>query len=530
MTSPPPQTNKWATALTVILPTFIEVMDTSVVNVSLPHMQGSLSAGVDEVTWVLTSYLVANAIIIPITGWLAGIFGRKNYLVFSITLFTASSLACGAAPSLEFLVLARVLQGLGGGGLQPLSQAILLETFPPKEHGMAMAVFGMGVVFAPILGPVVGGWITDNWSWRWVFYINLPIGLLAVVLAALLIHDPPYIRRTSIHIDSWGLLLITIGLGCLQIVLDKGEREDWFDSGFITVMSAIAAVALILFVIVELHSKHPVVDLRVFRDGTFAAGNIMMFMGFFCMFGSFVLLPLYAQTLMGYTAMWAGLVLGPGGLASLFIMPIGGALMKKGVKPTRLLAIGLTTMACSLWLMSGLNLDADFFSISLPRFIQGFGLGLFFVPLAASTYVNIPREGMGNASAIFNLIRNLGGSFGVAAAATLLSQRSQLHQNFLIEHVTPYSPILKGYSRHFLEMLPGSDPTGGDSPWVLAGIYREVLRQAGMLGFNDVFWLFAWLTAFVVPLTFFMKKGGRQHGSTGAYRTNPQELEREQAI
>jgi MFS transporter, DHA2 family, multidrug resistance protein len=506
MQTPPPQTNKWVVALTVILPTFLEVMDTSVVNVSLPHMQGSLSAGVDEVTWVLTSYLVANAIIIPITGWLAGIFGRKRYLIFSIALFTASSLACGAAPSLEFLVLARVLQGLGGGGLQPLSQAILLETFPPKEHGMAMAVFGMGVVLAPILGPVVGGWITDNWTWRWVFYINLPVGLIAVALAALLIHDPPYIRRAKIHIDSWGLFLITVGLGCLQIVLDKGEREDWFASGFILTMSIIAAAALILFVIVELRVEHPVVNLRVFKDATFAAGNMMMFMGFFCLFGSFVLLPLYAQTLMGYTAMWAGLVLGPGGLASLFIMPIGGALMKKGVRPRRLLALGLATMAYALWLMSGLNLGAGFSAISLPRFIQGFGLGLFFVPLAASTYVNIPREEMGNASGIFNLLRNLGGSFGVATATTLLSQRSQLHQTFLVERITPYSSALREYGQQLQQLFPGQDPLAAKSPMVLAGVYREVLRQANMLAFNDVFWLFAWLTAILVPLTVFMKR------------------------
>ncbi len=458
--SSPPQTNKWVVALTVILPTFLEVMDTSVVNVSLPHMQGSLNAGVDEVTWVLTSYLVANAIIIPITGWLASVFGRKRYLIFSVALFVASSLACGAAPSLELLVLARILQGLGGGGLQPLSQAILLETFPPKEHGMAMAVFGMGVVFAPILGPVVGGWITDNWSWRWVFYINLPIGLISVALAALLIHDPPYIRRARIHIDSWGLFLITAGLGCLQVVLDKGEREDWFESNFIITMSIVAVVALILFVIVELRAEHPVVNLRVFKDRTFAAGNVMMFMGFFCMFGSFVLLPLYAQTLMGYTATWAGLVLGPGGIASLIMMPIGGVLMKRGVRPRRLLAVGLLTMAGALWLMSGLNLDADFPAIALPRFIQGFGLGLFFVPLAASTYVNIPKEEMGNASGIFNLLRNLGGSFGIATATTLVSQRSQLHQTFLTENITPFSPALREYSQHLLAPFPRPRPVG----------------------------------------------------------------------
>ncbi|MCU0573378.1 MAG: DHA2 family efflux MFS transporter permease subunit [Syntrophobacteraceae bacterium] len=500
-----PSTSKWIVALTVILPTFLEVMDTSVVNVSLPHIQGSLSAGLDEVTWVLTSYLVANAIVIPITGWLASVFGRKRYLIFSITVFTFSSLLCGAAPSLEVLVIARILQGLGGGGLQPLSQAILLEAFPVAEHGVAMAVFGMGVVFAPILGPVVGGWITDNWAWRWVFYINLPFGVLAVAMAALLIHDPPYIRRARLHIDRWGLFLIAVGLGCLQIVLDKGEREDWLDSTFIVVLSIVCVVALVLFVIVELRAEHPVVDLRVFRDRTFAVGNIIMFMGFFCLFGGFVLLPLYAQTLMGYTAMWAGYVLGPGGVASLFIMPVAGILMKKGVKPKALLSVGLVVMAWSLWLMGGLNLEADFVSIALPRFIQGFGIGLFFVPLAGSTYVNIPREQMGNASGIFNLLRNLGGSFGVAVSATLLSQRSQLHQNFLVEHVTPFNPALREYAEKLSQAVPGLAEEMMHSKLLLAGVYREVLRQANMLAFNDVFWLFAWLTAVLVPLTLFMQ-------------------------
>lgn len=501
-----PQTNKWLVALAVILPTFIEVMDTSVVNVSLPHIQGSLSAGVDEVTWVLTSYLVSNAIIIPITGWLSSVFGRKRYLIFSVSLFTVSSLACGAAPTLPVLVVARIFQGLGGGGLQPLSQAILLEAFPVAEHGMAMAVFGMGVVFAPILGPVVGGWITDNWTWRWVFYVNLPVGALAIFLAILLIHDPPYIRRTTLRIDKWGLFLIAVGLGCLQIVLDKGEREDWFQSNLIVVLSIIAAVALVAFVILELRSEHPVVNLRVFRDRTFAAGNVIMFMGFFCLFGGIVMLPLYAQTLMGYTALYAGLLLGPGGVASLMVMPVAGILMKKGVSARLLLGIGLSIMAYSLWLMSGFNLQADFFAIAWPRIVQGFGMGLFFVPLSASTYVNVPREEMGNASGIFNLLRNLGGSFGVAFSATMLAQRSQLHQTFLVENVTSFSPQLREYARQLMEALPGQAGALADSTRMLAALYREVLRQANMLAFNDIFWIFAWFTAVLVPLTLFMQR------------------------
>ena len=498
-----PRANKWIIAVTVSLATFIEVMDTSVVNVSLPHIQGSLNAGVDEVTWVLTSYLVSNAIIIPITGWLSSLFGRKHYFMFSLALFTTSSLLCGIAPSLRILVVARIIQGLGGGGLVPIAQAILLESFPLQERGVAMAIFGMVVVFAPILGPVVGGWITDNWTWRWVFYINLPIGLLAIFLVTIFIQDPPYLKKARSEIDYWGLALLTIGIGCLQIVLDKGEREDWFESNFILTFSVIAALSLVLFVVLELRTKHPVVNLKVFRDRTFTAGNMIMFMGFFCMFGSIVLLPLYLQKLMGYTAYLAGLVLGPGGIASLIIMPIIGNLMKKGARPQYLLACGLSIAAYSLYLMSRFNLQADFLTVAIPRVVQGLGMGLFFVPLAAASYVNIPKEEMGNATGIFNLLRNLGGSFGTAVVATLLSQRSQLHQNFLVEHITPFNPALQARLHWAGNIIPGLDSLTGTKT-ALVFIYKEVIRQATMLAFNDVFWLFAWFTAAVVPLTFIM--------------------------
>lgn len=508
--------NKWVVALSVMLPTFIEVMDTSVVNVSLPHIQGSLNAGMDEVTWVLTSYLVSNAIIIPITGWLASVFGRKRYLIFSLLLFTAGSILCGAAPSLHVLIIARILQGLGGGGLQPLSQAILLETFPRREHGMAMAVFGMGVVMAPIIGPVVGGWITDEWSWRWVFYINLPAGILALFMTTLFIHDPAYIKREVFRIDKWGLFLLTLGLGSLQVVLDKGEREDWLQSNFIVILSIIAVVALVSFVIVELRSEHPVVDLRIFKDSTFSAGTTIMFLGFFCLFGSFVLLPLYAQQLMGYTAFWAGLLLGPGGISSFIIMPIAGVLMKKGIKPWLLLIVGLGTTSYALSMMSDFNLQGDFFSIALPRLIQGFGLGLFFVPLASAVFVNVSVEKMGNASGIFNLMRNLGGSFGVAFSATLLSQRTQVHQTFLSENITPYNPALQKalqHSSHLLEMNHSgtAHSTGG-----LAFIYQEVLRQASMLSFNDTFYVLSIATASLIPLTLLLRKGRTGPASSGA--------------
>lgn len=507
-----PSVNKWVIAMTVMVPTFIEVMDISVVNVSLPHIQGSLNAGLDEVTWVLTSYLVANAIIIPITGWLASIFGRKRYLLFSVIVFTGSSLLCGSAPSLEVLILARIFQGLGGGGLQPLSQAILFESFPVAEHGLAMAVFGMGVVMAPILGPVVGGFITDTWSWRWIFYINLPVGLIAITLVMFFIHDPLYIRRKVIQIDTWGLFLLTVGIGCLQIVLDKGEREDWFNSRLILYLSVIAVVALVLFVIVELHTEHPVVNLKVFRDRSFFAGNLTMFTGFGCMFGSFVLLPLYAQKLMNYTALWAGLLLAPGGMVSFIIMPIAGALLKRGVNPRNLLALGLASMSYAIWLMSGFNLKAGFLAIAWPRMVQGLGLGLFFVPLATATFMNIPKEETGNASAIFNLLRNLGGSFGVALSTTILAQRAQLHQTFLVENITPYQPAFQINYQQILLWLQRHHAELASSTNALALIYREVLRQASMLAFNDTFWLLACFTLALVPLTLLFRKTSPQTG------------------
>ena len=500
------QVNKWIVALTVMLPTFIEIMDISVVNVSLPHIQGSLSAGLDEVTWVLTSYLISNAIIIPISGWLAGIFGRKRYLIFSLILFTASSVVCGAAFSLAILIIARIFQGIGGGGLQPISQAILLESFPQEERGLAMAFFGMGVVLAPIMGPVVGGWITDVWSWRWVFYINLPAGLLAIALVYLFVHDPGYIRRRLLKIDTWGLFLLAVGLGCLQIVLDKGQRDDWFSSNFIIAFSLISGTALMLLLIRELRIPHPVVNLRIFRDRSFAIGNLIMFAGFFCLFASIVLLPLYLQNLMGYNALWAGLVLGPGGIAAFLIMPLAGIMMKINVSPRLLLGIGLSICAYALWLMSGFDLEASFRAVVIPRLIQGFGLGLFFVPLSAATFTGIPNEETGNASGIFNLLRNLGGSFGVAFSTTILARRSQLHQTFLAENVTPYNPSYQHYYDRIQQFLQAhQQPVAGHSA-VLDEIYQRVMRQASMLAFNDTFWLLALATAALVMLTFFFRQ------------------------
>jgi DHA2 family multidrug resistance protein len=507
--SPYRYVNKWLVTLTVMLPTIIEILDTSVANVSLGHIQGSLSAGLDEVTWVLTSYLVSNAIIIPITGWLAGRFGRKRYLMFSLSLFTFSSLLCGAAPNLESLIVFRILQGIGGGALQPLALSILLESFPPKEHGMAMAVFGMGVVFGPILGPLLGGYITDTLSWRWIFYINLPLGILAVIMTFFFIFDPPYIRKTDARIDYWGLAFLTIGLGCLQMVLDRGERLDWFESDFIIASAIISVVCFVLFVLVELWVSYPVVDLRIFKNRSFSTGNLIMFMGFFSFFGSVVLLPLFLQNLIGYTAYLAGLVLGPGGLATVFMMPLVGRLVGR-IDSRILLSAGILINAYALNVMSHFNLQADFWAVIWPRIIQGVGISLFFVPLSTLTLSSIPKPQMGNGAAIFNLLRNLGGSFGVAFITTFLSRRTQFHQHHLTEGFSVFDFKLQQAApqlQAFLQQrgFEGTTAKGG----ALGALYGQLQRQAAMLGFNDVFYLLFLFFLFLVPFIWIIRKSGK---------------------
>ncbi len=510
--------NKWIVALTVMLPTLIEIIYTSVVNVSLDHIRGSLSAGIDESTWSITSYLVSNAIIIPMTGWLSRLFGRKKYLVMSILLFTISSFLCGAAWSLQSLVLFRILQGIGGGALQPLSQSILLETFPPRQHGIAMAVFGIGIMFGPIIGPLLGGWITDNWSWHWIFFINVPIGIISIVLTLLVIKDPPYMQKMKMKIDYWGLAFLALGLGCLQVVLDKGQQENWFSSNFILWLSIISTVSIIAFIIVELNSEHPVVNLRVFKMKTFSLGNIIMFMGFFNLFASIVLLPIYLQTLMGYTSFLAGFVLGPGGLATLIALPVAGALVNK-VNPKFLLIFGIIVNAYATYLMSNFNLQADFYTVIWPRIVLGIGMGFFFIPLTTVTMSVIKREDMANATGIYNLIRNLGGSFGVAFVTTVLSRRAQFHQNHLVEHLTPFDTTYHLYTEKASQFLQYKGFENISSEYGGLGIiYKELLRQASMLSFNDAFYLVSILMISILPLVFFMKRAKYfQSGSSGIH-------------
>src|SRR5215472_10149331 len=432
-----PYVNPWMIAVAVMFGTFMEVLDTTVVNVSLPHIAGSLSVTPEEATWALTSYLVANAIILPITGWLASFFGRKRLLMFAVVGFTVSSFMCGFAPNLAWLVIFRIIQGLTGGVLQPVSQAVMLEAFPAAQRGKAMGFWGLGIVVAPMLGPVLGGWLTDNYSWRWVFYINIPVGILSIIMTRLFIFDPPYIRRTTSKVDTWGIGMLAVGIGALQVVLDKGQQEDWFSSNWILSLSVLAGLMLIGFIIHELRSDDPVLHLRVFKERTYATGVFLMTTLGFVLYGSLVLLPLFLQTVLGYPAIEAGIAMAPRGLGSFIAMPIVGFLTAK-VDPRKLLGVGLIGGAITLFQLGSLNLQVGYWDIFWPQFVQGLSMGLVFVPLTTITMSLIAREEMGNATSLFNLMRNLGGSVGIATIATMLNRNTQTQYNILGGHVSAF--------------------------------------------------------------------------------------------
>ncbi len=505
--------NKWLITIAVMAGTFMEIVDTTVVNVALPHIAGSLASSEDETTWILTAYLVSNAVILPITGWLSALFGRKRFLMLCLALFTISSMLCGAATNLGMLICFRIIQGVGGGALQPISQAILLETFPVRERGMAMAIWGIGVIIAPIIGPVMGGWVTDNLTWRWAFYINLPVGILSLLLTFLFIFDPEYLKKQRAgSIDYWGLGLLVVALGALQIVLDKGEREDWFSSAFIFRLAIMAGAALIIFIYHELKTRHPVVDLRLFKERNYASGVTIMFFFGYVLYGSIMLLPLYLQTMMGYDATLAGWALAFGGIGSILIMPVVGRLTMV-VDSRKIVFVGLMINAYAVYLMSQYNTDINFFHAWWPRFVQGFGLGSTFVSLTTLTMSRISQEKMGNATGIFNLMRNLGGSFGIATATTLLSRRSQFHQSHLVEHLTPLSLPFSEWQHRLSQALPdlGSNWQLWNAPQALAGLYNETLRQARMLAFCDDYHFFTIVFLCLLPLVFLMRRLPRAH-------------------
>jgi MFS transporter, DHA2 family, multidrug resistance protein len=509
--------NKWLITITVMLPAIMEIVDTSVANVALPHMQGSLNAGTDEITWVLTSYLVSNAVVLPMTGWLARMFGRKRFLITCIVLFTLASFLCGAAPNLELLIFFRVLQGAAGGALIPMSQAIMMETFPPHQRGMAMAIFGVGAMFGPIIGPALGGWITDNMTWRWIFYINIPIGIVAVTMASFFIYDPNYLKRTKVSVDYWGLGLLTVGLGALQIVLDKGQQEDWFNSPFILAFSAISLLSLISLVYVELTHPHPIVNLRLFKNVSFSAGNLIMFAVGFCLYSSIMLIPLFLQTLMGYNATMAGMVLAPGGVATLVCMPIVGAVIQR-YDGRKVVLLGLSIGALAMFIMQRFSLDAAYKDFVWPRIVLGVGLAMTFVPLTTVTLSTIAKEEMGNATGIFSLLRNIGGSVGIAISATLLQRYSQFYQSNLVAQVTPYNPVLQTRIATLkgAMMSRGLDAVGAERS-AYAIIYGSVRRQAAMLAYNRIFFIVGLAFLIIIPLLLLLKKPQHETGPAAGH-------------
>ncbi len=513
----PSQVNPWLVALAVMFATFMEVLDTTVVNVSLPHIASSMSATTEEATWALTSYLVANAIVLPMTGWLASRFGRKRLLTWSTLGFTASSFLCGAAPNLASLVMFRILQGATGGALQPLSQAVLLETFKPEERGRAMGFWGLGIVVAPILGPVFGGWVTENYSWRWVFYMNLPVGIVSIVMTRLYVFDPAYLRRESRGIDYWGMGMLVLGIGTLQFVLDKGQQEDWFASTMITTLAVVSAAALVALVVRELRTSAPIIDLRVFKDRTYAVGVFLMTVLGFVLYGSLVLLPIMLQTLFGYTSLAAGEAMAPRGIGSLIMMPIVGVLTGR-MDPRKLLALGLGIGGVTMLWLGRLNLQAGYWDIFWPQLLQGAGMSLLFVPLTTVSMSLIAPERMGNATSLFNLMRNIGGGMGIAVTGTMLARQRQTYVATLGENVTALDPTTQATLAQLKAafIAAGSDAVTATNRAYLA-LYGMIQRQASIVSFVTLFQALGLLFLVLIPLVLLMRRPKGRTAPTAAH-------------
>jgi DHA2 family multidrug resistance protein len=498
----------------------MEVLDTSIANVALPHMAGNLGASNDESTWVLTSYLVSNAIVLPISGWLANLFGRKRFFLLCIFMFTLSSLACGAAPNLSMLILFRVIQGIGGGGLQPIAQAILADTFPPEKRGLAFALYGITAIMAPTIGPTLGGWITDNYSWRWIFYINLPIGILTLFLVYRMVEDPPYFARNKgvrMRVDFIGISLLALGVGALQILLDKGQEDDWFGSHFIVTLAAVSAVSLISLVFWELHSKAPIIDMRMYKSFNFAVANLMMFVLGMLLFSSLVMMPQFLQTLMGYTAQAAGLVLSAAGLMLLFEMPIVGQLTTK--VPTKfIMAFGWFCLAAGMYYSTkNLDLLISFGAASRLRMVQSFGLGFLFVPITLSAYIGVPPEKGNNVSGLVNFMRNIGSSVGTSMVTTVLARRAQFHQSVLAYHATNYDPAFRNQLSGLSGQLLHSGASAPDAQVQAYGrIYQSMQVQSQTLAYIDTFKVLAVAAGIMFLLSFIVRRNDPATGGHAA--------------
>jgi len=502
--------NPWVIAITVTLATFMEVLDTSIANVALPHIAGNLSAGADESTWVLTSYLVSNAIVLPLSGWFSGVIGRKKFYMTCVAIFTVSSFLCGLAPSLGVLVIFRILQGVGGGGLQPSEQAILNDTFPLEKRGMAFAVYGLAVVVAPTIGPWLGGWITDNFSWRWIFYINVPVGMLSLLLTNFLVSDPPYMKKSNLkagfRIDYIGIGLISLGLGSMQIILDKGQREDWFSSRFIVVFFLLMLVGIIAGILWELREKEPVVDLRMLKDRNFAIATVAMFFLGFVLYASTVLIPQFLQQLLGYTAQLAGMALSPGGAVIMCMMPVVGILVSR-VDTRILITFGCIVSASALFVMAGWNLGLDYGHAVRARMLQSFGLAFLFIPINVAAFAYVPKEKTNMGTGIINLARNIGASVGIATVTTMLDRRAQFHQSRLTEHVNGFSAAYHNMLNGTQAKLIAAGSTAANASAQAHGmIYNTIQRQAVMLAFIDNFKMLGVVFFAVIPILVLMRK------------------------
>jgi MFS transporter, DHA2 family, multidrug resistance protein len=510
--------NPWTIIAVISIATFMVVLDTSIANVALAHIAGSVSASYDEATWVITSFLVANAIIIPISGWLADVIGRKRYYMISVALFTISSLLCGLAPNLSFLVIARILQGFGGGGLAPVEQSMMADTFPPEKRGLAFAAYGIVVIVGPVLGPSLGGWITDSYSWHWVFLINVPIGILSLILVSIYVDEPPALikrakklRRQGLNVDLLGFFLVALFLGCLEVTLDRGQRDDWFGSSMITTTAIISAVAFLAFIPWELTRRNPIVRIDLYGRRNFLIVNIFMLIMGVIVFGTTQFIPQLLQEVLGYTATNAGLALTAGGIATLVVMPIVGVLSSR-VDARILIAFALVIQAYALWNMSGLDTQMSFHDAAVARMIQSVGLPFLFIPITSAAYVGLRPNENNQASALMNVSRNLGGTFGISLVQTMLERRAQVHQSQYTETLNPLNPNYAEGIQRTAHVLMSQGVAQADAMKAAMGeLYQSLQQQSQMLSYVDVFRTLMWVVIGVIPLVIFMqkpKKGG----------------------
>jgi DHA2 family multidrug resistance protein len=524
-TAPAPQAPGLLIAAVVAIAAFMEVLDISIANVALNYIAGGLGASQDEATWVLTSYLVTNAIVLPASGWLATVMGRKRFFTACILGFAVTSAMCGFAPTLAILIVARALQGLVGGGLQPIAQAILADAFPPEKRGVAFGIFGMAVVFAPAIGPTLGGWITYNYDWRWIFFLNVPVGIVLALLIQQLVQDPPALqadrqRRLAkgISIDYIGFGLLALGLGFLQVMLDRGQQDDWFNSGFIIFCAITCSVTIVAFILWEWTSEDPIVDLKLLKIPSFATANVFMFVLGFALFGTTATIPQFVQALLHYTPVDAGFVISPGGFVIMIMMPIVGQLVGR-VDPRYLIAFGFAISAAALWHMTAFDTEVSYWTVALARIYQTIGIAFLFIPISTVSYVGVPPEKNTNASALINLMRNLGGSVGISIMQALVTRRTQIHQSYLVEHATYANPA---YVEHLSSLQQKFEALGQapvDAQRSALGVMAQQMigPQAQMLAYIDVFIFVCTLLLLVIPFVFILKKPKGGGGPVAAH-------------